>query len=118
MAFWNRRSNTSASTQKTSVIPLNTRCWSYRSFNGDLALFDVVATSIDALAVGITFAFLKVDITLAVILIGLITFVICFGGIFIGHHFGSKYKSKAELLGGVILVCIGLKILLEHLGIL
>ena len=50
MAFWNRRSNTSASTQKTSVIPLNTRCWSYRSFNGDLALLDVVATSIDALS--------------------------------------------------------------------
>lgn len=50
MAFWNKRSNTSASTQKTSVIPLNTRCWSYRSFNGDLALLDVVATSIDALS--------------------------------------------------------------------
>ena len=50
MAFWNRRSNTSASTQKTSVIPLNTRCWSYRSFNGDLALLDVMATSIDALS--------------------------------------------------------------------
>jgi HK97 family phage portal protein len=50
MAFWNRRSNTSAATQKTSVIPLNTQCWSYRSFNGDLALLDIVATSIDALS--------------------------------------------------------------------
>ena len=77
-----------------------------------------VATSIDALAVGITFAFLKVNILPAVSIIGIITFVISFAGVGIGHKFGRKYEKKAELAGGIILICIGLKILLEHLGIL
>lgn len=77
-----------------------------------------VATSIDALAVGITFAFLKMEIASPVILIGLITFVLSMLGVLIGNRFGAKYKSKAELAGGIILVLIGLKILLEHLGLL
>ncbi len=77
-----------------------------------------VATSIDALAVGITFAFLKVDILPAVILIGCTTFVLSLLGVVIGNRFGSRYQQKAELAGGVILILIGLKILLEHLGIL
>ena len=77
-----------------------------------------VATSIDALAVGITFAFLQVDILPAVGLIGLTTFVISLGGVWIGHRFGSRYKSKATLAGGVILCLIGLKILLEHLELI
>lgn len=77
-----------------------------------------VATSIDALAVGITFAFLKVNITYAVSFIGVCTFVISVAGVGIGHIFGAKYKSKAELAGGAILVLLGLKILLEHLGVL
>ena len=77
-----------------------------------------VATSIDALAVGITFAFLKVDILPAVSLIGVTTFVISLAGVRIGHRFGSKYKDKATLAGGIILCLIGLKILLEHLGML
>lgn len=77
-----------------------------------------VATSIDALAVGITFAFLKVNILPAVTIIGIITFVISFAGVGIGHQFGRKYEKRAELAGGIILICIGLKILLEHLGIL
>ena len=77
-----------------------------------------VATSIDALAVGVTFAFLTVDIIPAVSLIGLITFIFSFVGIKIGNAFGAKYKSKAELAGGIILILIGLKILLEHLGFL
>lgn len=77
-----------------------------------------VATSIDALAVGITFAFLQVKILPAITIIGCTTFVLSAMGVFIGNIFGSKYKSKAELAGGVILVLIGLKILLEHLGIL
>ena len=77
-----------------------------------------VATSIDALAVGITFAFLKVNILPAVTIIGIITFVISFAGVGIGHQFGRKYEKKAELAGGIILICIGLKILLEHLDIL
>lgn len=77
-----------------------------------------VATSIDALAVGVTFAFLTVDIIPAVTFIGLITFGFSFVGIKVGNVFGAKYKSKAELAGGVILLLIGLKILLEHLGVL
>lgn len=77
-----------------------------------------VATSIDALAVGITFAFLKVHIIAAVSFIGVTTFVISAAGVKIGNVFGTKYKSKAELAGGIILILLGLKILLEHLGFL
>lgn len=74
-----------------------------------------VATSIDALAVGITFAFLKYPIVEAVSIIGVLTFFIAVAGVYIGNIFGSKYKKKAELAGGTILVLIGLKILMEHL---
>ena len=77
-----------------------------------------IATSIDALAVGITFAFLKVNIAAAVSFIGITTFIISAAGVKIGNIFGTKYKSKAELAGGIILILLGLKILLEHLGIL
>ncbi len=77
-----------------------------------------VATSIDALAVGITFAFLQVNIWTSIFLIGVITFFLSAVGVFIGHRFGARYQSKAELLGGVILVLIGCKILLEHLELL
>lgn len=74
-----------------------------------------VATSIDALACGITFAFLKVNIWVAVSLIGATTFVFGFCGVKIGNIFGVKYKSKAELAGGIILIVLGVKILIEHL---
>jgi putative Mn2+ efflux pump MntP len=77
-----------------------------------------VATSIDALAVGITFAFLSVKILPAAGLIGVTTFLLSMAGIWIGRAFGARYKAGAERLGGVILILIGLKILLEHLGIL
>ena len=77
-----------------------------------------VATSIDALAVGVTFAFLEVKILPAAGLIGVTTFTLSALGIWIGHVFGARYKAKAERLGGVILILIGLKILLEHLGLL
>lgn len=77
-----------------------------------------IATSIDALAVGITFAFLKVNILLAIILIGIITFVISVAGVKIGNVFGCKYEKKAEFIGGLILILLGIKILLEHLNIL
>lgn len=77
-----------------------------------------VATSIDALAVGITFAFLKVNIWLAISLIGIITFIISVVGVKIGNIFGDKYEKKAEFAGGLILILLGVKILLEHLGIL
>ena len=73
-----------------------------------------VATSIDALAVGVTFSFLCVKIIPAVILIGTVTFLFSVAGLKIGNIFGCKYKSQAELLGGIILILIGLKILLEH----
>ena len=75
-----------------------------------------IATSIDALAVGITFAlYPDVNIVSAISVIGIVTFVICSGGVFIGHKFGAKFKSKAEFLGGVVLVIIGLKLLIEGL---
>lgn len=86
------------------------------SFRAMLPL--AVATSIDALAVGISFAFLGVDIVTAALLIGATTFVLSGAGIFVGNIFGSKYKSKAELAGGIVLILIGAKILFEHLGII
>ena len=76
-----------------------------------------VATSIDALAMGVTFAFLRVDIVPAVLLIGSTTFVLSAVGLKVGNVFGAKYKARAELFGGVVLVLMGLKILLEHLGV-
>lgn len=77
-----------------------------------------VATSIDALAVGVSFAFLRVELAPAVSLIGCTTFVLTLIGVWVGNIFGARYKARAELTGGIILVCIGLKILLEHLGLL
>lgn len=88
------------------------------SFSFKTMLPLAIATSIDALAVGISFAFLGVDIVAAAILIGITTFVLSGIGVFVGNIFGTKYKSKAELAGGAVLILIGLKILLEHLGIL
>jgi putative Mn2+ efflux pump MntP len=77
-----------------------------------------IATSIDALAVGITLAFLKTDIIRSVSCIGLITFVLSFAAVAIGNRFGNRLQSKAGIVGGVTLLAIGLKILLSHLGIL
>ena len=84
---------------------------------GELTLL-AIATSIDALAVGITFAFLGVNIVSAISIIGCTTFVLSGVGAMVGYRFGLRYKKKAEIAGGVILILIGLKILLEHLGIL
>ncbi|HKM05222.1 MAG TPA: manganese efflux pump MntP family protein [Lachnospiraceae bacterium] len=77
-----------------------------------------IATSIDALAVGVTFAFLKVSIILAISVIGTTTFLLSVLGFKVGNVFGIKFKSRAELAGGIILIYIGIKILLEHLEIL
>ena len=87
---------------------------------GFKAMFPMaIATSIDALAVGITYAFLPdVKIAPAVAFIGIVTFALSFIGVKIGNIFGTKFKSKAELSGGVILILIGLKILLEHIGVI
>lgn len=77
-----------------------------------------VATSIDALAVGITFAFLRVDIVASVVVIGVTTFALSLVGVAVGHRFGARYEKTATIAGGVVLILIGLKILLEHLGVL
>ena len=84
-------------------------------------LFLAVATSIDALAVGVTFAFLEtgtpgtLSIWTAIAIIGIVTFIISFAGVKIGNKFGNKFESKAEIAGGIVLIAIGVKILLEHL---
>ena len=75
-----------------------------------------IATSIDALAVGVSFAFLDLVIWLPIVIIGLITFIICFIGIYIGNKAGSVFGTKLGLIGGLILIGIGMKILLEHLS--
>ena len=77
-----------------------------------------IATSIDALAVGITFACLRINIWLPVISIGIITFILSVIGVKIGNKFGDKYENKAEFIGGLILILLGIKILLEHLGVI
>lgn len=84
------------------------------SFDIKTMLLLAVATSIDALAVGVTFAFLRVQILWAVSLIGVTTFVLSAAGVAVGNGFGSRYKAKAELAGGLILIGMGVKILLEH----
>ena len=97
---------------KGDECPVNTSF----SFRAMLPL--AVATSIDALAVGVTFAFLQVQIVPAVSFIGVVTFVLSMVGIKAGNLFGAKYKARAELFGGIILILMGVKILLEHLGVL
>ena len=90
--------------------------------SGDLSFKEMfpyaLATSIDALAVGITFAFLNVNIWIAITFIGIITFIISMVGVKIGNVFGDKYEKKAEFIGGIILILLGIKILLEHLNVL
>ena len=85
--------------------------WKYFSRSRALA----VATSVDALAVGLSFSLLAVDIFLPVLIIGLVTFILSLLGVFAGHKFGAWIAGKAEIAGGLILIAIGLKILLEHL---
>lgn len=87
------------------------------NFDFKTMLLLAIATSIDALAVGVTFAFFEINLLLAISVIGLITFILTFLGVIIGNKFGDKFQNKAELIGGIILVLIGMKILLEHLGI-
>lgn len=77
-----------------------------------------IATSIDALAVGITFAFLKCNILISALCIGIITFILSLIGVKIGNIFGAKYEKRAQVIGGIILIILGTKILLEHLKIL
>jgi len=87
------------------------------SFSAKVMFPLAIADSIDALAVGITFSFLNIEIIPAIVLIGLTTFVFSAVGVKIGNSFGAKYKSKAEMAGGIILITMGTMILVEHLGI-
>ena len=89
----------------------------YAGVNFKELLILAVATSIDALAVGITFAFLRVDILTSVGLIGVTTFALSIVGVAVGHRFGARYEKPATVAGGIVLILIGLKILLEHLGV-
>jgi len=88
------------------------------SFSAKVMFPLAIADSIDALAAGVTFAFLEVKIVPAIVLIGVITFVFSAFGVWLGNRFGERHKSKAEFTGGIILIIMGTKILLEHLGIL
>ena len=88
------------------------------SFSWRVMLPMALATSIDALAVGITFAFLQVEILPAIFFIGATTFLLSALGVRLGSVFGQRFRGPAELLGGVILILMGLKILLEHLGVI
>ena len=90
-------------------------CPVQRDYTFRMMMAQAVATSIDALAVGVTFAFLQVDIIPAVLLIGCVTFLFSAAGIRIGNVFGMRYKSAAELTGGLVLILLGAKILIEHL---
>lgn len=81
-------------------------------------IFLAIATSIDALAIGVTFAFFKINLLLSIVLIGIITFVLSIIGVKIGNKFGDKFQNKAEFAGGIILILIGIKILIEHLDII
>ena len=76
-----------------------------------------LATSIDAFSIGITFSFFKVNLLIAIILIGIITFILCLIGVILGKYIGNKLDKKAQIFGGIVLIIIGLKILLEHLNI-
>lgn len=96
-SFSREEEQTDASVSVRSMVPL------------------AVATSIDALAVGVTFAFLRVEIVPAVSFIGIVTLLLSMVGVKVGNVFGSRYKSRAELAGGIILVLMGVKILIEHL---
>ena len=88
-----------------------------RPFNVKRVFLLAIATSIDALAAGVTLAFLKTDIVSTALLIGTVTFGLSFAGVAIGNRFGTSLADKADIFGGVALILIGLKILLEHLGV-
>lgn len=87
-------------------------------FSWKTMLMLAIATALDALAVGVTFSFESINIFMAISIIGLTTFIIASAGVYIGHIFGNKYQQKAQITGGIILIIIGIKILIEGLGII
>jgi putative Mn2+ efflux pump MntP len=88
----------------------------YDSLGWIRLLGQAIATSMDALAVGVSFAFLDVSIIFPVIIIGLITFLMSYAGVLLGDRFGHLFENKIEIVGGIILICIGIKILIGHVG--
>ena len=106
-------SSSSSSSSLSSSSSSSSSSSKFNSFKTMLIL--AIATSIDALAVGVTFAFLKVNIWKSVLVIGITTFLFSFFGVKIGNVFGSRYSKTAEIVGGVILIMLGIKILVEHL---
>jgi len=89
-----------------------------KSLNIKVLLILSIATSIDALAVGLTLSFLEISVLFPALVIGVVTFLLCFLGVFVGSRFGSILKNKVKILGGLILIGIGLQILLEHTGVI
>lgn len=102
--------------EKNSEVTYDTR-GEYNLNNKELIILSI-ATSIDALAIGVSFAFLNIDILPVCLSIGIITFLMCFIGVLIGKKIGSVFKSYAQIVGGIILILIGLNILNEHTGII
>ena len=94
---------------------LETDCKKFNPMDSYTLLVMAVATSIDALAAGLGLSVLKTSILLAATLIGVITFCLSFLGVFIGHKIGNKFNNKIEIMGGIILISLGSKILVEHL---
>lgn len=90
----------------------------YAGINFKELLILAVATSIDALAVGISFSFLQIDIAAAALIIGCTTFVLSLVGVVVGNRFGARFEKPSQIAGGIVLIAIGLKILLEHLGLI
>ena len=89
-----------------------------KSLNYTELLFLAIATSIDALMTGFAYAVMQIDMVLTVTIIGVVTFVLSFIGVFIGHFFGSKWEKPASIAGGIILILLGIKFLLDFLGII
>ncbi|MBE6346349.1 MAG: manganese efflux pump [Lentimicrobiaceae bacterium] len=108
-------SSSSSLSSLSSSLPSSSSSSSSKFNSFKTMLILAIATSIDALAVGVTFAFLKVNIWKSVLVIGITTFLFSFFGVKIGNVFGSRYSKTAEIVGGVILIMLGIKILVEHL---
>ena len=100
------------------ILNTNEKYNSLYSINNKELIILSIATSIDALAVGISFAFLNIDIVPICLSIGIITFLVCFIGVIIGKKIGAMFKNYAQIIGGIILILIGLNILNEHTGII
>ncbi len=107
-----------AKEEDNDALSIDARSDSFYSLNNKELIILSIATSIDALAIGVSFAFLNIDILPICLSIGIITFLLCFIGVVIGKKIGMVFKSYAQIIGGIILILIGLNILNEHTGII